>query len=370
MPEPVPPQFPLPTDLAERDVVQAALEQGLVTEVEVETARSARAREARNDIYRPLLDHMVESQSLTTGQIRRLIDLLTHQERPDEPRGYKFMEQVGSGSMGQVFKAMQLSLNRIVAVKLLARQHSRNRTYVERFIREALLAGQTVSPHFARVYETGQSRGQHHIVMEFVEGESLEAQLAAGKKFETAEVVDLAIELTFALEHLHGLSIVHRDIKPQNIVTAQDGRLKLMDLGLAHKLDDAAQLDAESGNAIGTPFYISPEQIVASEKLDPRSDLYSLGATMYHLLSGRPPFMGTETPKVLEAHLKQPPASLVELDSKIPRLMERLVLKLLEKDPKNRMPNARRVRHELLTLEAQLDPAMSRLKRGTANNGG
>jgi eukaryotic-like serine/threonine-protein kinase len=367
MAESDPPTFALPPDLAERDVVQAALELGLTTEIEVEEARNARAREARRDLYRPLLEHLAESRALTPAQIRRLIDLLTHQERPDEPRGYRFIEQVGSGSMGQVFKATQVCLNRIVAVKLLARQHSRNRTYVERFIREATLSGQTVSPHFARVYEAGQSRGQHYIVMEFVEGESIEAQLAAGKKYETPEVVDLAIELTFALEHLHGLSIVHRDIKPQNVVTAKDGRLKLMDLGLAHKLDDAAQTDAESGNAIGTPFYISPEQIVASDKLDPRSDLYSLGATMYHLLAGRPPFTGTDTPRVLEAHLRQPPAPLVDHDPKIPRNMERLVLKLLEKDPQNRFSSARRVRNELLTLEAQLDPAMARLKRGATN---
>lgn len=358
------PLFDLPAEVAERDVIQLALERGLAREDEVEAARDLRTREARKDIYRPLLELLVEAGVLAEKQVRRLIDELAHLERPDEPRGYRFLEKVGQGSMGLVYRALQKSLNREVAVKVLMRQYSRNKTYIERFAREALIAAQTASPHFARVYEFGYERGQHFLAMEFVEGESVEKQISSGKKFTASEVVDLAIEVSFALEHLHGLSIVHRDVKPQNIVVAPDGRLKLMDLGLACHLADSGQHQAEQGAAIGTPFYISPEQIRAGA-IDARSDLYSLGATLYHLLAGRPPFSGATTPAVLEAHLRQSPMPLAEAAPETPRGLGKLVMKLLEKEPEQRIETARSMRQELLTVESQLDPDIARLKRGT-----
>ena len=164
----------------------------------------------------------------------------------------------------------------------------------------------------------------------------------------------LSSEVCTPLEHLHSLSIVHRDIKPQNIVITRDGQLKLMDLGLGRNLNDNEQIAAESGTAVGTALYISPEQALGSESTDVRSDLYSLGATMYHLLCGQPPFPGEKTPDVLQAHLHKLPDPPANLASDIPAPLNWLILRLLEKDPENRPSTAAALRSELDSLSREL----------------
>ena len=361
--------FDLPPDLTEPDVVQAAIELGFVTEEEVQAVRELQVREARQDVYRSLVQGLVESGKLTLGQWQRLAQQLAAPDQPLAPPGYRFLRQAGQGSMSTVHLAVHDRLSRHVAVKILARRFTRDKRYVDRFLYEAKLGAQTVSLHLPRVYDVGQAHGQHFMVMEYVEGDSVFDQMTAGKQFSTGDVIDLIVEVATALEHLHSMSIIHRDVKPHNIVISKSGQVKLMDLGLALKLDEGKRTFADGDSAVGTPHYISPEQIRGQPTVGPRSDLYSLGATMYHLLTGRPPFNDTQAAQVMQAQLTQIPIPPGQIVPDLPRSIDRLVMCLLEKDPKLRLSSAERLRQELLWIEAQLDPASARLKRGVVGLG-
>ncbi|HEY1067364.1 MAG TPA: serine/threonine-protein kinase, partial [Pirellulales bacterium] len=291
----------LPPNLNEQEVVEDALSRGFITEVDLQTALQARVREGRRDVYRSLLEHLVEWQALTRRQVQRLVDEAINPEREDDIPGYQFLETLGSGSMGTVHRAMQRALNRVVAVKLLSRKFARNRRYLESFARECRFSAATRSAYFPRAYDAGRARGQHYLVMEYVEGVSVESFLSGGRRMSELQTLHIAAEICHGLEHLHRLGIVHRDVKPENVVVGKDDQLRLLDLGLALQLGDQHQLDLERGAAIGTPHYISPEQ-ASGREIDGRADLYSLGATMYHMLTGQPPFNEARTPDVFEAH--------------------------------------------------------------------
>ncbi|MEK6235963.1 MAG: serine/threonine protein kinase, partial [Planctomycetales bacterium] len=254
-------RFRLPTGTADQDVIHAALDRGFVTEEEVETARNARERDARKDVYRPTAHYLVESGAMTLSQANRLADHLVNLSRIDDLPGYCLLEELGSGSMGQVFRATQLSLDRTVAVKILSRRIARNKQYVTVFAREVRLAAKVNSPLTPRVYEAGVLHGQHYLVMEFVDGESMAELLSQRSRFTEAQALHVAAEVCLALDHLHRLDVLHRDVKPHNIVADRQGQVKLIDLGLCLDLKDPEQLAMEQGSAVGTPSYASPEQI-------------------------------------------------------------------------------------------------------------
>jgi serine/threonine-protein kinase len=206
--------------------------------------------------------------------------------------------------MAVVYRAKQLSLNRDVAIKVLPKRFSENPDYVERFYKEGQAAGKLNHPNIVQAVDVGESGGHHYFVMEFVDGKTLYDDLAAGKVFGEQEALGIIIQVAEALRHAHSLGLIHRDVKPKNIMINKEGIVKLADMGLARETTDIEAAKTEKGKAYGTPYYISPEQIHGEMDIDGRADIYGLGATFYHLVTGRVPFMAEDPVEVMKKHLK------------------------------------------------------------------
>jgi serine/threonine-protein kinase len=214
--------------------------------------------------------------------------------------------------MAKVYKAKQNSLNRTVAIKLLLKKDSDNPEFVARFYKEGQAAAMLSHSNIVQAVDVGSTaEGLHYFVMEYVEGKTLYDLMIPppagdGHVFTEAEALDIAIQMADALAHAHGRGLIHRDVKPKNIILTPGGVAKLTDLGLARAQDDRAAGEAEAGKAYGTPYYISPEQIRGEVDIDFRADIYSLGATLYHIVTGRVPFEADTPSAVMHKHLKNP----------------------------------------------------------------
>ena len=221
--------------------------------------------------------------------------------------GFKIIEKIGRGGMGAVFKARQISMDRVVALKILSRRLAGNRTYVRRFVREARAAAKLDHPNIVQGINVGNSGGYYYFAMEYVDGETLAQKLKREGRLAELEAAVVCAQIARALDHAYSrANIIHRDVKPQNILLSSSGPAKLADLGLAR---EAIQGDAAvtfTGVTLGTPDYISPEQIRGEVNLDGRCDVYSLGATLFHLLAGRPPYQGETANVTMAKHLTDP----------------------------------------------------------------
>jgi serine/threonine-protein kinase len=233
-------------------------------------------------------------------------------EAPVEPRlpftlgGYRLLEKIGQGGMALVYKAQQIELRRTVAVKLLPANLARDQVFVERFRREARAAAALNHPNIVLPIHVGADRGYHFIAMEFVEGESLQSWVEREGRLHWRAAVEMVLQVGRGLEHAHAHSLIHRDIKPENILIDRHSRLaKIADLGLARRAGEDSKVGADS-LPMGTPHYISPEQVRGQTDLDGRADIYSLGATFWHSLVGVPPYDGPSAAVVMAKHLTDP----------------------------------------------------------------
>jgi serine/threonine-protein kinase len=193
----------------------------------------------------------------------------------------------------------------MVAIKILPKRFTENPEYVERFYKEGQAAGKLNHPNIVQAIDVGEAGGYHYFVMEYVEGKTIADDLSAGKVFEEAEALDMIIQVANALAHAHALKLIHRDVKPKNIMINNSGTIKLADMGLARATTDIEAAQSEQGKAYGTPYYIAPEQIRGKIDIDGRADIYGLGATLYHMLTGRVPFMAEDSADVMRKHLKE-----------------------------------------------------------------
>lgn len=219
--------------------------------------------------------------------------------------GYQVVGKLGAGAMAVVFKAKQVSLDRLVAIKILPRKLSENAEYVERFYKEGKAAAKLNHPNIVQAIDVGEAHGYHYFVMEYVEGHTVGDELEEGKVFTEEQALDIIIQIARALEHAHRRGFIHRDVKPKNIMITKDRKAKLADMGLARDRSDVEAAETEAGKAYGTPYYISPEQIRGEMDIDFRADIYSLGATFYHMVTGRVPFTGDSPAEVMHKHLKE-----------------------------------------------------------------
>jgi len=219
--------------------------------------------------------------------------------------GYKILGKLGAGAMAIVYKAEQLSLNRTVAIKVLPKRFSENPEYVERFYKEGQAAGKLNHNNIVQAFDVGEAGGYHYFVMEYVEGKTLYDDLAAGKVSNEEEALDIIIQVAHALAHAHARGLIHRDVKPKNIMIDTAGVVKLADMGLARLTTDIKAAQTEAGKAYGTPYYIAPEQIRGEIDINGRADIYGLGATFYHLVTGRVPFMADDPTDVMRKHLRE-----------------------------------------------------------------
>jgi serine/threonine protein kinase len=250
---------------------------------------------------------------------------------------YRLERFIGGGGMGAVFRATDTTLDRTVAVKVLAGRQADDEEMLKRFRNEAQSAARLDHENIGRVHAVGSDEGWHYIVFEYIEGTNLRDLVRERGPFDVASAVDIAMQIADALEHASERDVVHRDIKPSNIVITPAGRARIVDMGLARLHHPADDRDLTvSGMTLGTFDYISPEQARDPRAADVRSDLYSLGCTIFYVLTGRPPFAdGTMVQKLLQ-HQQSPPPALDEIRPDVPRRLAAIVARLMAKDPEDR----------------------------------
>lgn len=294
--------------LDDSQVCRLIIERQLVTPEEVRVASDQRKQLVATGHDRPITEILVDLGFLTRTQLQRLHG--SNEDSGGRPAqqlpGYQILNKCGAGAMAVVYRAKQLSLDRTVAVKVLPKRLSKNAEFVERFYREGRAAAQLNHPNIVQAIDVAEANSYHYFVMEFVEGCTVYDELAEGKVYSEHEAIEIITQITRALLHAHERGFIHRDVKPKNIILTPKGVAKLTDLGLARAMDDKGAAESEAGKAYGTPYYISPEQIRGEVDIDFRSDIYSLGATLYHLVTGRTPFEAETPTAVMHKHLKEP----------------------------------------------------------------
>lgn len=248
---------------------------------------------------------------------------------------YEIIEKVGSGGMADVYKAKDQRLNRFVAIKILKSEFSADKKFVGKFRGEAQSAAGLSHPNIVNVYDVGEDEGLYYIVMELVEGITLKSFIERKGRLDVKEAIGISIQIAMGMEAAHNNGIVHRDIKPQNIIISKAGKVKVTDFGIAK----ATSSNTITSNAMGSVHYISPEQARGGYS-DERSDIYSLGITMYEMLSGRVPFTGENTVAVALLHIQEEAVPLRQLDESIPISVERIVQKCMQKKPERRYLSA------------------------------
>ncbi|MFZ0427302.1 MAG: protein kinase, partial [Acidobacteriota bacterium] len=299
----------------------------------------------------------------------RLIAEVTFEEAAGEESHYELLERLGQGGMGEVFLARDRILNRRVALKFLQPEKEKDELWLRRLMREARAAAALDHPYICKVYETGRFQGRDFIAMEYVEGEKLSRRIERGP-LPLEEALRIGLEIAEALECAHGKGIVHRDVKPSNIILTGQGHVKITDFGIAKRFrrDEGEQeegtLTDTAEASPGTPDYMSPEQI-RGETLDQRSDLFQLGMVLYEMLTGAHPFRKATRPETTAAILNDEPSRVRESRVQVPDRLEELVRQLLAKNTDQRPPSVCDVQAELreaLAIPAKASPAARTLR--------
>jgi serine/threonine-protein kinase len=248
---------------------------------------------------------------------------------------FKIVDKLGQGAMGEVFRALDPVLGREVAIKVVAGKLSEDQRARDRFLREARAAAQLNHPNIITVYDFGEEQGMAYMAMELLEGQDLRQILAKGTLTSLDDKLAIIEQILDGLAFAHSKGVVHRDLKPGNVHVLPNGQIKIMDFGLARRLQDAAA----SGAVMGTPYYMAPEQ-AQGDRATARSDIFSLGAMFYEMLAGRRPFTGSTIPKVLLAVVQRDPEPLGKLVPDLPTGIVAMVMRALAKDPQARHADA------------------------------
>ena len=259
---------------------------------------------------------------------------------------YQIIKSIGEGGMANVYLAYDTILDRNVAVKVLRGDLATDEKFVRRFQREALSASSLSNPNIVEVYDVGEDNGEYYIVMEYVEGKHLKNLLKKRGKLTVPEVIDIVLQITNGLSVAHDSYIIHRDIKPQNILILDNGLIKITDFGIAVAMN-ATQL-TQTNSVMGSVHYLPPEQ-ASGKGATLQSDIYSIGILMYELLTGKLPFKGDNAVEIALKHLKEPMPSIRDEIPDIPQSVENTILKATAKNPKNRYADAREMHEDLKT---------------------
>jgi len=267
--------------------------------------------------------------------------------------GYLILQVLGEGGMGKVYKARQIAMDRLVALKVLSPKVTRDESFIEAFKQEAKVAGQLNHPNVVSVHDFGRTdEGIYYLSMEFVQGENVQQILDRKGKLTTDESVVIVSQVAKALRYAHEKAIIHSDIKPQNILLDRNsGTVKLADLGLA-KYFGKGSFDHKADTVMGTPYYMSPEQATKS-RVDARTDIYSLGATFFHMVTGRPPFDGETPLTILTKHVTEDVPSPRKYDITISPRIANLIMWMMAKNPEDRPSSIAEVEAELEVIKKQ-----------------
>lgn len=263
---------------------------------------------------------------------------------------YTIQGEIGRGGMAVVYEAVEKSLNRTVALKVLNQELSQDNDLIRRFVNEAQAAARLSHPNIVQIYSIGQEKGVYYFAMEYVRGDSVEDMLVNGKKFSVLKAVEIVKQTVHALQEAYKNNIIHRDIKPGNILITEQGFVKVADFGLAAEVKGAAV--EKGGRIIGTPLYMSPEQAQGKEA-DFRSDIYSLGITFYQILKGEPPFKSADTKILIKKHIE---SDLPPLPADVSVQIKKIITVMTEKDPEKRFSDYGSLLKELERVEKKLIP--------------
>ena len=260
---------------------------------------------------------------------------------------YEIIRTIGEGGMANVYLAHDVILDRMVAVKILRGDLADDEKFVRRFQREAIAASSLSHPNIVEMYDVGEDDGRYFIVMEYVDGKTLKSLIKKRGALTLPEVVDIMLQLTSAITHAHESYIIHRDIKPQNVMILEDGRVKITDFGIAMALNSNEM--TQTNSVMGSVYYMPPEQANGNGSTT-KSDIYSLGILMYELVTGKVPFKGDSAVEIAIKQMRDKLPSVCEMDQSIPQSVENVILKSTAKNPKNRYDSAEEMHDDLMTV--------------------
>ncbi len=333
----------------EINLFKVMLERRLIDSGELELCK-ARLKEYEDQGRRvPLSTVLLEMGYITKSQLKRLqAGMEDSMTRPAEQiPGFKILNKLGMGAMASVYKARQLSLDRTVAIKVLPKRLSENPEFVERFYKEGRAAARLNHNNIVQAIDVGESGGYHYFVMEYIDGKTVYDDIAGGKPYTESDATQIILQVAHALEHAHERGFIHRDVKPKNLMLTKQSVAKLADMGLARETSDHEAATAEAGRAYGTPYYISPEQIRGEVNIDHRADIYSLGATYYHMVTGRVPFEGATPSAVMHKHLREPLTPPDHLNPSLTAGVSEVIEVMMAKARQDRYGNCRELIQDL-----------------------
>jgi eukaryotic-like serine/threonine-protein kinase len=260
---------------------------------------------------------------------------------------YEIIKKLGKGGMGVVYQAHDPQIDRTVALKVLREDRVVSEDFVLRFFKEAKFIGRLSHPNIVTVYDVGRDHGTIYIAMEYLQGQPFNEVIRSGR-LSIEKIIDIALQIANALGYAHEKGIVHRDIKPSNIILTDEGNVKLTDFGIARAEDSNAAQQTQAGVILGTPFYMSPEQVMG-KRADGRSDLFSLGVILYELIVGRKPFKGDHFTAIFRAITDDIPVAPLKIDASIPQSLSDLIMKALSKNPNERFQTSKEMGDALKT---------------------
>ncbi len=318
---------------------QLAIKRGYLEERVFKECLVAHAAIRKMGLSKPGIREIVRTKAkIRPEHVVEIMAVLGARSGQKEIEGYSLIEKVASGAFGSIYKARQDSMDRIVALKVLPRRLAVNKLYVKNFMRETKLAAKLAHDNIVYVLDAGQSAGLLYLAMEFVEGQSLKDLVKKSGPQKDKRIFAVAWALAQALSHAHRTGILHRDVKPANVLVQRGGTPKLCDFGLAKSTARKAMM--EVSGIIGTPSYMAPEQILG-ERPDETTDIYSLGATLYYMATGCPPFpAGTTLSEVYEHQIKKPLAPLRDVYPGVSPQVEKFVMKMMHRRREQRYKNA------------------------------
>lgn len=316
--------------------IRAAQRSGLLSEEQIDEGRELQQKMRELGLKpKPIGEILLERGYLTEEDAKRINETVEKVRQQFRIPGFKLLKRLGRGSMGTVYKARQLNLDRLVAIKILASFLSENTAFVKRFLKEARVIGKLNHPNIVQGFDAGEVDGTYYFAMEYCSGPTVLTLLQRGGALDQDRSLRIALQVARALEHAASQGLVHRDVKPDNIMIVQGGVAKLCDLGLAKDVSRGSG-STEKGATLGTPNYISPEQARGDANVDIRSDIYSLGATLYHMVTGVPPFDGPNPTVIMVKHLNEPPLPPRVRNREIDARLQPIIMKMLAKNPDDR----------------------------------
>ena len=346
---------------------------GAVTSEQLDTARRVQQESSRNGMVLSLGTVLVQ-QGIITETFRENIEkkIKSSQQRGLQQLGnYKLLKKLGEGGMGAVYLADDIAAGRKVALKILPKKFASDAEFINRFKREARATGKLNHPNIIAAFSVSEELGYHFYVMEYCEGESLDVTLLRERCFPWDNAVNIAMQVAQGLKHAHENGFIHRDIKPANLLMTKDGVIKILDLGLSKSIENATQsFHTQNGIAVGTPHYISPEQARGEKDVDKRTDVYSLGATFYQMVTGETPYQGESPAIVMVKHLTEQIPNPQDIRAEIPDSVVHVIQKMMAKNAIDRYADCARLLTDLELLlqgqdpvDAKIDPDKSSVAR-------